>query len=251
MPGVRATSAAALASARRRRRSRRARARHRPLSRSEARLGSVTCTALSLSTLTRTHVRAFRDRRRVYSVTTAMMTARRTDRHAAACGARALRGLHQRRPPAAGLRLRGPPHRLIFDRPLAKEGLLGFCPVWGAWGIGTYRKNDQIDVTWEVDGHPRVAHALGHRAAAKRSCAAYSAPYIRPEGEDGRTGHAGCAARSRSFRHPRRRSAAGREDVVEPRLRQGIPTRVRWSRASSTGSTARTCSRPPAGSVSR
>jgi hypothetical protein len=50
---------------------------------------------------------------------------------------------------------------LIFDRPLAKEGRLGFWRwFWGAWGIGTYRKNDQIDVAWQVDGRPRVAHAL-------------------------------------------------------------------------------------------
>ena len=50
---------------------------------------------------------------------------------------------------------------LIFDRPLVKEGRLGFWRwFWGAWGIGTYRKNDQVDITWEVDGKPRVAHAV-------------------------------------------------------------------------------------------
>jgi hypothetical protein len=50
---------------------------------------------------------------------------------------------------------------LVFDRSLAKEGRLGFWRWFlGAWGIGTYRKNDQVDITWEVDGHPRVAHAL-------------------------------------------------------------------------------------------
>jgi hypothetical protein len=50
---------------------------------------------------------------------------------------------------------------LYFSRPLAKEGRLGFWRwFWGAWGIGTYRKNDQVDVTWEVEGQPRVAHAL-------------------------------------------------------------------------------------------
>jgi hypothetical protein len=50
---------------------------------------------------------------------------------------------------------------LEFDRPLAKEGKLG-AGRWflGAWGIGTYRKNDTVDVAWEVDGQPRVAHAL-------------------------------------------------------------------------------------------
>jgi hypothetical protein len=50
---------------------------------------------------------------------------------------------------------------LLFSRPLVKEGRLGFWRwFWGAWGIGTYRKNDQVDVTWEVAGAPRVAHAL-------------------------------------------------------------------------------------------
>jgi hypothetical protein len=50
---------------------------------------------------------------------------------------------------------------LLFDRPLAREGRLG---PWrwflGAWGIGTYRKNDVIDVRYERDGQMLVAHAL-------------------------------------------------------------------------------------------
>jgi hypothetical protein len=51
--------------------------------------------------------------------------------------------------------------KLLFDRPLAKEGKLGFWRwFWGAFGIGTYRKNDQVDVAYEVDGRPVVAHAL-------------------------------------------------------------------------------------------
>ena len=42
---------------------------------------------------------------------------------------------------------------LVFDRPLAKEGRLGFWRwFWGAWGIGTYRKDDQVDVAWQVTG---------------------------------------------------------------------------------------------------
>ncbi len=50
---------------------------------------------------------------------------------------------------------------LVFDRPLQKEGRLGFWRWFlGAWGIGTYRKNDQVDVTWQVDGQPRIAHGL-------------------------------------------------------------------------------------------
>jgi hypothetical protein len=50
---------------------------------------------------------------------------------------------------------------LVFDRELIKEGRLGFWRWFlGAWGIGTYRRNDQVDVTWDADGQPQVAHAL-------------------------------------------------------------------------------------------
>jgi hypothetical protein len=50
---------------------------------------------------------------------------------------------------------------LIFDRELAKEGRLGLWRWFlGAWGIGTYRRNDHVDVAWDVDGSPRIAHAL-------------------------------------------------------------------------------------------
>jgi hypothetical protein len=50
---------------------------------------------------------------------------------------------------------------LVFERPLAKEGRLGFWRWFlGAWGIGTYRQNDQVDVHYEVEGRPMVAHAL-------------------------------------------------------------------------------------------
>ncbi len=50
---------------------------------------------------------------------------------------------------------------LVFARPLAREGRLGFWRwFWGAWGIGTYRRDDQVDVAWEVDGRPQLAHGL-------------------------------------------------------------------------------------------
>jgi hypothetical protein len=57
-------------------------------------------------------------------------------------------------------RVRG--RALEFSRPLVKEQRLGFWRWFlGAWGIGTYRRNDQVDVTWDAeDGQPRVAHAL-------------------------------------------------------------------------------------------
>jgi hypothetical protein len=50
---------------------------------------------------------------------------------------------------------------LVFERELVQEGKLGFWRWFlGAWGVGTYRQNDQVDVAWEIDGRPRVAHAL-------------------------------------------------------------------------------------------
>jgi hypothetical protein len=50
---------------------------------------------------------------------------------------------------------------LVFGRELVKEGRLGFWRWFlGAWGIGTYRRDDQVDVAWEVGGRPQVAHAL-------------------------------------------------------------------------------------------
>jgi hypothetical protein len=64
-----------------------------------------------------------------------------------------------RQEPGADFQVRG--RELIFDRPLAKEGRLGFWRWFlGAWGIGTYRKNDQVDIAWQVDGRPRIAHAI-------------------------------------------------------------------------------------------
>jgi hypothetical protein len=50
---------------------------------------------------------------------------------------------------------------LVFDRELKKEGKLGFWRWFlGAWGIGTYRQNDSIDVRYEVNGLPQVAEGL-------------------------------------------------------------------------------------------
>ena len=50
---------------------------------------------------------------------------------------------------------------LVFGRELRKEGRLGFWRRFlGAWGIGTYRQNDSVDVRYEVDGRPQVAEGL-------------------------------------------------------------------------------------------
>jgi hypothetical protein len=50
---------------------------------------------------------------------------------------------------------------LVFDRELKKEGKLGFWRWFmGAWGVGTYRQNDSVDVRYEVGGRPQIAEAL-------------------------------------------------------------------------------------------
>ena len=60
--------------------------------------------------------------------------------------------------------------RLVFEKELVKEGNLGFWRWFlGAWGIGTYKRNDQVDVAWDVNGQPRVAHALDIEPGTPRS----------------------------------------------------------------------------------
>lgn len=60
-----------------------------------------------------------------------------------------------------GRDFRARPGVLDFERELVQEGRLGLWRWFlGAWGIGTYRRDDQVDVAWEVDGRPQVAHRL-------------------------------------------------------------------------------------------
>jgi hypothetical protein len=49
---------------------------------------------------------------------------------------------------------------LVFERELVQQKLGLKAWLLGAWGIGTYKRNDEIDVRYEVDGQPRLAHAL-------------------------------------------------------------------------------------------
>ena len=50
---------------------------------------------------------------------------------------------------------------LLFARELKKEGRLGLWRWFlGAWGIGTYRQNDSVDVQYAVDGRPCLAEGL-------------------------------------------------------------------------------------------
>jgi hypothetical protein len=49
---------------------------------------------------------------------------------------------------------------LVFERELVHQKLSGWAWFVGFWGIGTYKRNDEVDVTYEVQGRPMVAHAL-------------------------------------------------------------------------------------------
>jgi len=75
-------------------------------------------------------------------------------------------GVRQERGPDFELRGR----ELVFSKPLAKEGRLGTVRWLSIFlGIaGTYRKNDSVDVVYEVGGRRTVAAAL---------------PIIAPEGK--------------------------------------------------------------------
>jgi hypothetical protein len=57
---------------------------------------------------------------------------------------------------------------LLFRRELVQEGKLGFWRWFlGAWGIGTYRRNDVVDVRYQLDGRTLVAHGLMVEAPAR------------------------------------------------------------------------------------
>ena len=50
---------------------------------------------------------------------------------------------------------------LVFERELRKDKINGWRWLLGAWGVGTYRQNDSVDVRYEAaDGSPRVAEGL-------------------------------------------------------------------------------------------
>jgi len=50
---------------------------------------------------------------------------------------------------------------LRFGAALKKEGKLGFWRwLLGAWGVGTYRQNDSVDVSYEHNGHPMLLEGL-------------------------------------------------------------------------------------------
>jgi hypothetical protein len=60
-----------------------------------------------------------------------------------------------------GVDFRREGRRLVFERELKKEGRLGLWRWFlGAWGIGTYRQNDSVDLQYESGGRPHVAEGL-------------------------------------------------------------------------------------------
>jgi hypothetical protein len=49
---------------------------------------------------------------------------------------------------------------LWFERRLRTDRVSKWRWALGAWGIGTYRQDDTVDVAYEVDGATKLAHAL-------------------------------------------------------------------------------------------
>lgn len=49
---------------------------------------------------------------------------------------------------------------LLFGRELVRQKLGARAWLMGFWGIGTYKRNDDVDIRYELDGRPMVAHAL-------------------------------------------------------------------------------------------
>ena len=50
---------------------------------------------------------------------------------------------------------------LVFERELRKDKISGWRWFLGAWGVGTYRQDDSVDVRYErADGTPAVAEKL-------------------------------------------------------------------------------------------
>lgn len=50
---------------------------------------------------------------------------------------------------------------LVFEaRELRKDKISGWRWFLGAWGVGTYRQNDSVDIRYELNGRPQVAEGL-------------------------------------------------------------------------------------------
>jgi len=49
---------------------------------------------------------------------------------------------------------------LVFERELRKDKVSGWRWFLGAWGVGTYRQNDSVDIRYTFNGRPMVAEGL-------------------------------------------------------------------------------------------
>ena len=68
-----------------------------------------------------------------------------------------LNGVHQQREVDYEVR----EGMLVFERELRKDKISKRRWLLGAWGVGTYRQNDSVDVRYEApDGSPRLAEGL-------------------------------------------------------------------------------------------
>jgi hypothetical protein len=64
-----------------------------------------------------------------------------------------------RQEPGIDFRVRD--RELVFERELKKDRISGWRWALGAWGVGTYRQNDSVDVRYErADGSAAVAEGL-------------------------------------------------------------------------------------------
>ena len=65
-------------------------------------------------------------------------------------------------PQQAGRDFRREGNELVFERPLEREGQLGFLRWLSLFlGVaGTYRQNDSVDVVYQVGGRRHVASGL-------------------------------------------------------------------------------------------
>ena len=64
-----------------------------------------------------------------------------------------------RQEPGIDFRVHG--RELVFERELKKDRISGWRWALGAWGVGTYRQNDSVDVRYErADGSAAVAEGL-------------------------------------------------------------------------------------------
>jgi hypothetical protein len=58
--------------------------------------------------------------------------------------------------------------RLCFERELRTDRVSSWRWLIGAFGIGTYRQDDSIDVSYVRDGQPRIAEHLAVEPPAER-----------------------------------------------------------------------------------